>query len=75
MDKCEDELDVYDQCCGNCRNTKCPAYGPSEDDLENVEEAERQFWKEDCVEKDGLVIWCIHWKGYEPKRNYNDTDE
>ena len=72
--RCEDELDVYDQCCSNCHNTKCPAYGPAGDDPIDDEKAENQF-REDSIEKDGSIIWCIHWKGHEPKQTDNDADE
>ena len=74
-EECGNELDVYDQCCGNCRNTRCPALYVPEDDSIDAEKAEQQFLEEDCVEKDGSIVWCIHWKGHESVRNYNDTDE
>ena len=78
-DHSDQEMNVYDQCCENCRNRHCPMelpasaedhleeYGSLEDfdDEETAEKTQEvmQRRKEDAILRSERPTWCIYWKG------------
>jgi hypothetical protein len=57
----DEEMYVYDQCCGNCGNRACPML---ERDDANIGEKRRveKLRKEDAIECGGEINWCIYWQ-------------
>lgn len=78
-DHSDQEMDVYEQCCENCRNRHCPMMMPetaedhygeygtlSDFDEGEAEEKTKSVLrrrKEDAILRDGEPTWCIYWKG------------
>ena len=62
------QLDVYDQCCGNCHNTQCPMMLQLEEkELEQFTKKEREALnrtrRQDATRENGKIQWCIFWEG------------
>ena len=78
-DHSDQEMDVYEQCCGNCTNDHCPMmlpetagehyeeYGTLEDyDEEEARERAEEVMRlrgEDAISRDCDLVWCIYWEG------------
>lgn len=61
----DDEMYVYDQCCGNCalRGCEaCPMFLDEEEARPAVIKAKEKQRKEDAVVRDGKPQWCIYWQ-------------
>lgn len=61
----DEELYVYDQCCGNCANhctCLCPMFLDEEETDERKIKAVERKRKEDAVIRGGELDWCIYWK-------------
>ena len=58
----DEELYVYDQCCGNCSRCPCPL---EEDEYDSTmqKRLKEKMRREDGVFRSGSLVWCIHWKG------------
>lgn len=61
----DDEMYVYDQCCGNCAfngSEYCPMFLDEEEARQSVIERVEQQRKEDAVVREGEPQWCIYWQ-------------
>ena len=61
----DDEIYVYDQCCGNCAlhgSEACPLYIDEYEQDTAVIRAKKEMCKEDAIFRDGESQWCIHWE-------------
>ena len=66
-DECrrDDEMYVYDQCCGNCAlhgSETCPMFLDEEEASKMVIKRVEQQRKEDAVIREGEPQWCIYWQ-------------
>ena len=66
-DECrrDDEMYVYDQCCGNCAlhgSEACPMFLDEEEASKMVIERIEKQRKEDAVIREGEPQWCIYWQ-------------
>ena len=66
-DECrrDDEIYVYDQCCGNCAlhgSETCPMFLDEEEASKMVIKRVEQQRKEDAVIREGEPQWCIYWQ-------------
>lgn len=66
-DECrrDDEMYVYDQCCGNCAlhgSEACPMFLDEEEASKMVIERIEKQRKEDAVVREGEPQWCIYWQ-------------
>ena len=66
-DECrrDDEMYVYDQCCGNCAlngSEYCPMFLDEEEARKTVIERVEQQRREDAVIREGEPQWCIYWQ-------------
>ncbi len=78
-DHSDQEMDVYEQCCENCMNYKCPMMLPQtaeehfqeygtlddfdEDEAGMETEEVLRRRKEDAVIRGAEPTWCIYWRG------------
>ena len=63
-DHTEDDVYVYDQCCGNCgleHTGACPMREDPEKDGNDRKEIQKKQ-KEDAVLRNGKPDWCIYWR-------------
>lgn len=58
----DEELYVYDQCCGNCGRCPCPLEIDDGDSIGQKRHKEKMR-REDAAMRDGEPTWCIYWQG------------
>lgn len=61
----DEELYVYDQCCGNCANhgsSCCPMYLDKKEERVTVIREQEKKRREDAILREGEPEWCIYWK-------------
>ena len=61
----DNEMYVYDQCCGNCAlngSEYCPMFIDEEEARKSVIDKVEEQRKEDAVVRRGEPQWCIYWQ-------------